>query len=174
MASKMSGPIPGENYTSDTKNYPWHRPPEITDFDKAVEASAKQLMSDEGAQGIVTLLESGMDIATLTDMFVTSGIGAGKWTPDFAILLAGPVSHIIYLMAKGQDIDADLGIERAKNPYTKVFFDEVKMQENKVKQVEEMLTPEFVQEVEKKLTGFMSMGQTPEVPTEQIEQTEEV
>jgi len=159
MPSQMSGPIPGENYTSNTKNYPWHRPPEITDLDKAIDLSAKQLMSEDGAQGIVTFLQMGMDIATLTDIFVTSGIASGKWTPDFAILLAGPVSHIIYLMAKGYDIDADLGIETKKSPYTKAFFDEMKIQEDKVRQVQEALTPELIQEVENKVSGFMGMAQ---------------
>ena len=29
-------PIPGANYTSDTRNYPWHRPSDITTYDEAV------------------------------------------------------------------------------------------------------------------------------------------
>ena len=32
-----NAPIPGANYTSDTRNYPWHRPPDITDVDEALE-----------------------------------------------------------------------------------------------------------------------------------------
>ena len=31
--AQPSGPIPGENFTSDERNYPWHRPPEYTDMD---------------------------------------------------------------------------------------------------------------------------------------------
>ena len=31
--AQPSGPIPGENFTSDERNYPWHRPPEYTDTD---------------------------------------------------------------------------------------------------------------------------------------------
>ena len=37
---EFDGPIPGENFTSETKNYPWHRPPEITDYDEALEFAA--------------------------------------------------------------------------------------------------------------------------------------
>ena len=33
---KFEGPIPGENYLTDTKNYPWHRPPDLVDYDEAV------------------------------------------------------------------------------------------------------------------------------------------
>jgi len=119
----MDGPIPGENYTSDTKNYPWHRPPEHTDLDAAIEASFKQLTDEDNSVGLLTMIEMGMDIATITDMFVTSGVGAGKWTPDFAILLAGPVSHIIYMMAKAYGLKCDLGIYEEKRPPTKAFFE---------------------------------------------------
>ena len=33
MLKMFDAPIAGENFTSDTRNYPWHRPPEITDYD---------------------------------------------------------------------------------------------------------------------------------------------
>lgn len=151
-----SGPIPGENYTSDTKNYPWHRPPEITDLDKGVEISAKRLMSDEGSVGIFTMLGTGIDIATVTDMFVTSGIGAGKWTPDFALLLSGPISHIVYLMAKGEGIDADLGIKSKKPTLTKSFFDGIKVDQDNMQIVKDSITPELIQEVQSQTRGFMN------------------
>lgn len=125
-ARQFSGPIPGENFTSDTKNYPWHRPPEYTDLDSAIEASFKKLTDDNNSFGILTMLENGITVAQVTDMFVTAGIGAGKWTPDFAILLAGPVAHIIYLMAKGYEIDCDLGIDTKERPPTKAFFEGMK------------------------------------------------
>lgn len=121
--SKFDAPIPGENFTSDTKNYPWHRPPEHTDLDKAIEAIADRLLDEDSAIGILTMLESGVTIVQLTDMFLTSGIGAGKWTMDFALLLAGPTSHILYLMAKSYGIDCDLGIEDTVKPLTRAFFE---------------------------------------------------
>ena len=33
----FDAPIPGENYTAETKNYPWHRPPDIVDYDEAID-----------------------------------------------------------------------------------------------------------------------------------------
>lgn len=125
MADKsqmFDAPIPGANYTSDTKNYPWHRPPEITNLDDAIEVAFKKLTEENAATGILTMIEMGATVASLTHTFVMSGIGAGKWTPDFAILLAGPVSHIIYLMAKGYGLDPDMGLDQKVNPPTKSFF----------------------------------------------------
>lgn len=175
MKNRMDGPIPGANYTSDTKNYPWHRPPEHTDLDEAIEASFKKLTDEDASTGLLTMIEMGMDIASITDMFVTSGIGAGKWTPDFAILLAGPVSHIIYTMAKAYGLECDLGIYDKKKPITKSFFDvKKKINEAKAVRAADSVDLELIQEqaATMKTGGFMGMShEATELP--KIEQAEE-
>lgn len=114
MADKKfspDGPIPGENYTSDTRNYAWHRPPDISDMDEAIEASMKKLTSREGSYSLLTMLQAGMPVVTAADLFVTTGIQAGKWTPDMALLLGGPIAHIMKLMAEGYGIKYDMGLD---------------------------------------------------------------
>ena len=108
----IDGPIPGENYTSDTKNYPWHRPPEITDFNEAIDFSIKSLTDPEYGYPFMSILEAGYSISTATDIFVTQGVMDGKWTPDFALLIAGPVARTLDIMAKAYGIDAEMGAER--------------------------------------------------------------
>ena len=130
--SQITGPIPGENYTSDTKNYPWHRPPEYTNLDKAIEAIGKKLLSEEASAGILTMMKMGISVAALVDAFLTSGIGAGKWTPDFALMLAGPTSHIMCLMAEGYGVDYDLGIEDKRPRPTTAFFKKVEREQRAV------------------------------------------
>jgi hypothetical protein len=118
----FDAPIPGENYTSDTKNYPWHRPPEIDDLDAGIEYSMNALLDDEDMFfQYMAYIDGGMSVVTTTDIFVTMGIANGKWTPDFALLLAGPVSRILEIMAKAYGIKAELGLEAGKNPPTSVF-----------------------------------------------------
>lgn len=162
-------PIPGENYTSDTKNYPWHRPPEVTSIDQGVELAAKQLMSDDKASGLLTMLQAGLPISTATDIFVTSGIGAGKWIPDFAILLAGPVSHIIQLMAQAEGIDADLGIDLPKNTKTISYLNAVKDDQEGISAVYKALDdPEVIGHMEQKVTGIMGAAQQMSQPQESM------
>ena len=112
MKNMFEGPIPGENYTSDTKNYPWHRPPEITDFDEAVSYSIRSLTDPEYGFNYMSILEAGYSIATAADIFVSQGIMGGKWTPDFALLLAGPVARTLDIMAKSYGIEAEMGTDR--------------------------------------------------------------
>jgi len=33
---RFEAPIPGANFTADTRNYSWHRPPDLVDYDEAV------------------------------------------------------------------------------------------------------------------------------------------
>lgn len=171
---KLTGPIPGENFTSDTKNYPWHRPPEYNDLDKAIDGVAKKLLSEESATGILSMVQAGMTIAALTDTFLTSGIGAGKWTPDFALLLAGPTSHIMCLMCEGYGIEYDLGLEEKKNRITKSYLDAVKVDTKKYKTIRDNIDIEEVkQRTEEKSSGFMGMGQQAQQPQPMApEQTE--
>lgn len=159
-----SGPIPGENYTSDTRNYPWHRPPEFTDIDKAIDMIAKRMFSEEG-RGAVVMLKAGIDVASITEMFLMSGVGAGKWTVDFALLLAGPVSHILCLMAEAYDIEYDLGIEDKTPKQTAAFLKEMRKDEEakklvlrQIPQIQEQAA-EQVPEAPPAGGGFMGMAQ---------------
>lgn len=165
---KLSGPIPGENYTSDTKNYPWHRPPEYTDLDKAIDAIGKKLMSPESAHGVLTMLEIGMDVTTITDIFLSSGIGAGKWTVDFAIMLAGPTAHIICLMAEADGIKYDLGVEDKRKKPTSVYYNKIKEQGETVKAIRKELDLMEVkqQASEQNMGGFMGMPRMDMVGTQ--------
>lgn len=124
----FDAPIPGENYTSDTKNYPWHRPPEITDYDTAIEFAMTGLMDEDTSVTYMTLLESGVDVVTATDIFVTLGIGAGQWTPDMAVLIAGPVSRILEIMAKHHGIDFKLGTEVSPPRVTAAYLNAIRQE----------------------------------------------
>lgn len=107
----LDGPIPGANYTSDTKNYPWHRPPDFTNLDDAIEDSVKKLTRKKSVFGLISMMQNGMTLAAATDTFVTAGIAKGKWTPDFAILIAGPIARIIKMLADGYGIEYKTGLE---------------------------------------------------------------
>lgn len=128
MAEKTinSGPIPGENYTSDTKNYPWHRPPEFDNLDDAIEYSFKKITDNKTAISMMTLAKNGVPLSTITEIFLMGGIARGKWTPDYALLMAGPLTHILSLMAKAGKIKFTYGFEDEPIHYTDAYFREIK------------------------------------------------
>ena len=53
MTPNFKRPIAGAHYTSDTRNYPWHRPPDITDYDGAVEYMINLINDTEKTEMVV-------------------------------------------------------------------------------------------------------------------------
>lgn len=120
--TRPDAPIPGANYTSDTRNYPWHRPPDITNVDEALEHVMERLTETDDGLRYMSLIEAGAPITSIADIVVTLAVGRGKFTPDFAVLIAGPVARMLEIMAKSYNIEYELGIEESSNFTTPVAY----------------------------------------------------
>lgn len=105
---KFDGPIPGENFTADTRNYPWHRPPEITDFNTAVTRIIDDIDEEREMQLIYSLLELEVPVAIITSNILMRKIARGIIPIDLAILMAGPVARYIEILAKDNGMTADM------------------------------------------------------------------
>lgn len=163
----QSGPIPGENFLSDTKNQPWHRPPKFKDIDMALDHVIENIFEKKRAQTLMTVFELGIPVSTVVSMYLQAGIGQGKWTPDFALLMAGPVAHIFRIMADGYEIDYNMGIDDNKKIPTKTFFEESINLKNKKFEVRPDVEEEAKQMVAEMSGGLAApeQGQQPEPPT---------
>jgi len=148
--TRPSGPIPGANYTSDTRNYPWHRPPDITSTDEALEHVMEVLTETDAGKRYMSLIEAGTPLTTITDIIVTLAVGRGKFSIDFAILIAGPVTRMLEIMAKSYEIEYDLGIESSDNYATSVVLKQM------INDPEETVEPDVEPDVEEEQGGFMS------------------
>lgn len=122
-----SGPIPGANFTSDTKSYPWHQPPEFTNVNKALDMLADKITDFKVANGLLTFVELGVPLYKVSQMVLMQGVAEGKWTLDFALLLAGPLTRMIELICIGFEVEYDVGIYEDPNDFeTGTFFQEKK------------------------------------------------
>ena len=146
-------PIPGANYTSDTRNYPWHRPPDLHSTDDILEYAMKQLTETDSGMVYMSLIESGVTITAITDIILTLGISKGKFSIDFAVLSAGPIARLLEILAKSYDIKYDLGIDTEPNFVSSVVFKEAMALSNgEVAEEEEV--PESTESEEPE--GFMA------------------
>jgi hypothetical protein len=112
MLKMFDAPIPGENFTSDTRNYPWHRPPEITEYDDGVDYLLEKLSTPEQAELTYSMLEIDLPITTVVSAMLMQGISKGKFAIDLAVLMAGPLARYIEITAKNNGIKHELGIEQ--------------------------------------------------------------
>jgi len=149
-----NAPIPGANYTSDTRNYPWHRPPDITNIDKAIEYVAKDLNDSPDGFRYMSMLGAGIPVTMVTDFIVTKGIGRGKWAPDLGILAAGPIARLLMIMAKTYGVEYDIAADEEVSIVSAKTLRELSGDEN--------LTPAKVEEPEEEEQGFMSVAPTEE------------
>lgn len=107
----MDGPIPGENYTSDTRNYPWHRPPDIVDYDEAVEYVVTQLSQPQTFSTALTMMEAGASLTGVVSAINMINVGEGKYPIDLSLLIAGPIARYLQILAKQNNIEVEVGNE---------------------------------------------------------------
>ena len=111
MELKADAPIPGENFLSDTRNYPWHRPPEITDYDVAVDYLIDRLAEPEQSELIYSLIELKQPLTSIVAGLMMQSIGRGKFGIDLAILAAGPVYRYLQIIAEQNGLKYETGLE---------------------------------------------------------------
>jgi hypothetical protein len=107
----ISGPIAGENLTSDTRNYPWHRPPDVQDYDEVVEALIKDSMKPKEMSRILSMLSNEMTLSSIVDFKVLALMSQGKFSLDMGILAAGPYARFLDILAKDAGISVEMGLE---------------------------------------------------------------
>lgn len=176
MAAGNGGPIPGANYTSDTKNYPWRQPPEFTDLDEALNYMGRKITQFKVANGILTMAELGLPLYKIASMILLIGMGEGKWTADYMLLMAGPVTRMIELICIGFEVEYDVGIDDDDDNFTTGHFfkNDMELKSPGFKILEEEMpevveaandqgTSEVAPETEPNLQmeGFMAMSQPP-------------
>mgnify|MGYP006081426445 CR=1 FL=1 len=111
MKMKFEAPLPGANFTADTKNYSWHRPPDITNYDEAINYYIQKMDEDRELELISSMLQIDIHISTVVAGLLMQGISKGKIPIDLAILIAGPLARYIEIVAKSMDIKYDMGVD---------------------------------------------------------------
>ena len=106
---KLDGPIAGEHYTSDVRNYPWHRPPKASNYVEIVENMVQSLTKPQSKSAILTLLEGGDTIIDVVTGFSRMNVGKGNVSIDHAVLAAGPMAKLVETLATKAEIDFERG-----------------------------------------------------------------
>ena len=108
---QLDAPIPGGNYTSDTRNYSWHRPPDLVDYDQAVDYLINKIDEPEQIEVVFAMLGIDAHITTVVTTILLQAVSKGKIGIDLAILVAGPLARYIEISAKDVGMKYELGIE---------------------------------------------------------------
>lgn len=85
-------PIPGESLTREPKNAAYERPPEIDDPEDAILYHIETLTDDRRIKAMAMLLESGIDVRTLTEGLLRKAVFDGIHSIDVSLII-GPAIH---------------------------------------------------------------------------------
>ncbi len=119
----IDGPIPGENLISDERNYPWRRAPDYADLNDAMEFLIDSISEKPKLFAVLNALENEITVAQFSQTIVMSAMTQGRFTLDFALLLAGPLAKYISILAEGYDVAYDMGVEEEYTFYPKQLVD---------------------------------------------------
>ena len=109
----FNAPIPGENLTSNSKNYPWHRPAQYTDFDDAFEHLIDDVLADEQKiASAIVMTSNGMSVLSLVQAIMIGKVGSGVISPDMSLLVAGPFYKVFVRLLDAMGIEYLSGYRR--------------------------------------------------------------
>ena len=84
--------IPGEEFTSDSRKYAWHKPPQYSNFDDAFEYFIDEVLgNNKRLLSAVLMAKNGFSAVALIQNLMVQSVGKGKISPDMSLLIAGPL-----------------------------------------------------------------------------------
>ena len=90
-----SRPIPGQSLTDNPDQaYPWESPPEFTDFRRAFDYLAEELLEEDVYVPLMVAMGQGVPISDITIQLLQRGFQEGKWNPDLFLMLLEPTMYV--------------------------------------------------------------------------------
>lgn len=153
-------PIAGESLTNDPENpMPFEKPTKFTNIHQCTEYLWVKMIEEQTYVKLMTAVDSGIPIMSITKMLVQGGFQEGLWNPDLMILLVEPTAFMLLALTEAAGLE-DVII--SKNSLDKQINKEsvvgVGMEERKASELlkamktghipEDMVTPEMQDQLE--------------------------
>lgn len=107
----FQAPIPGQSLTTPPGNFPWERPPEITDPEEVIQMYLTKLSDKERTEAILDLVELDTDIRTITEGILRAGVAGGIHSIDISLIVAPVIHEFIKQSADAAGLEYDEGFE---------------------------------------------------------------
>jgi len=104
-------PIPGQSLTTEPKNAPYERPPEIVDPVEALDAHIDNLLKPGAMEDVLYFLEFGVDLVTMVQGILRSAVMEGIHSIDVSLIIAPVLHEYIKGFADAANLDYEEGFE---------------------------------------------------------------
>jgi len=104
-------PIPGQSLTTEPKNAPYERPPEIVDPVEALNVHIENLLKPGAMEDALYFLEYGVDLVTLVQGILRGAVMEGIHSIDVSLIIAPVIHEYIKGFADADGVDYKEGWE---------------------------------------------------------------
>ena len=160
-----SRPIPGQSLTDNPdESYPWESPPEYTNFNKAFNYLAEELLEEEIYVPLMVAMGQGVPISDITLQLLQRGFQEGKWNPDMLMMLIEPTMYLLMALAEKAEIEPRLYGDEEDDLDAEDEEDVAKMKANNLAE----LTKEKVGDMPKVPSGVLPAEVLEEIETLEV------
>ena len=107
----FEAPIPGQSLTDSPKNAPYERPPETADPIEAVDIHLANLTKEGAMEDVLYFLEMGVDLQTMVQGILRSGVVAGIHSLDVSLIIAPVIHEYIKGFADASELEYNEGFD---------------------------------------------------------------
>ena len=111
MTDLLNAPIPGQSLTDEPKNYPWERPPEISDPKQAIKFHLEGINNPESLDNIVELMQMGIPVRALAKTALTTAQMEGIHSVDVSLIIGDVLYEELVTIAEEAGVDYVTGDE---------------------------------------------------------------
>jgi len=104
-------PIPGQSLTTEPKNAPYERPPEVVDPVEALNVHIENLLKPGAMEDVLYFLEFGVDLVTLVQGILRGAVMEGIHSIDVSLIIAPVIHEYIKGFADADGLDYKEGWE---------------------------------------------------------------
>lgn len=128
-------PIPGQSLTTEPKNTPYERPPEIVDPEQALQVHLARLNQPDIMDDALYFLEIGIDLVTLVEGILRSAVMSGIHTIDVSLIIAPVIHEYIKSTADLAGIKYDEGFEDKEAKKKRTYARNATLAQKKLKEM---------------------------------------
>jgi len=111
---------PGHSLTGTPGQWPWERPPLLSDPNDAVDHIIQRLETGGGDEDMVKLMLAGVTIQELVSQISFKGFMAGTFSPDVAELIKPAMAVYLMGLAEENGVDPEIFVVEPENEREKV------------------------------------------------------
>jgi hypothetical protein len=111
----FNAPIPGQSLTKAPKQFPWERPPVITDPEEAIQMHLTRISQPDQLEAVIGIFEmEDLSIKTVTNGIIRGAVANGIHSIDVGMFVAPVLHEFLKQATKAVGLEVDEGFLNKK------------------------------------------------------------